>query len=177
MKRILLDMDDVIADTSGGILQLYNEHFQKNYQREDFFNSDLWQKEVAINYLELRSRLHEPGFFRNLDVKKDAVEVVKKLNEHYEIFILSAATEFPNSLKEKIEWLEEHFSFISWHNVTFCGDKRIAKGDIMIDDHDKNLRHFAGDCLLFNAIHNQSYKENYRCFETWKEIGQYLMPV
>ena len=50
---------------------------------------------------------------------KDSVDVLREMNKRYEIFIVSAATEFPNSLKDKLDWLLEHFPFFpgsSW----FC---------------------------------------------------------
>ena len=54
-----------------------------------------------------------PGFFRNLPVMPDSIEVLGELNKVYEVFIVSAATEFPNSLKDKLDWLLQHFPFFT----------------------------------------------------------------
>ncbi|MEG7769311.1 5'-3'-deoxyribonucleotidase, partial [Listeria monocytogenes] len=70
--------------------------------------------------------------------------VLRRLNSLYEVFIVSAATEFPQSLTEKQAWLNEHFPFITWQQMVFCGSKTIINADIMIDDHFKNLDHFNG---------------------------------
>lgn len=173
-KRLLIDMDDVMADASGSILKLYNSAYQTSYKHSDFWGSSLWKDEVGENYLTVRSGLYEPGFFRNMKVKADAIEVMRALCDKYEVFIVSAATEFPNSLKEKIEWLEEHFSFISWKRVILCGDKSPVMGDILIDDHEKNLKGFQGRPLLFNAIHNQDL-QGYERVHSWKEVAGLLL--
>ena len=83
--------------------------------------------------------LTEPTFFRDLAVMKDSQEVIKELSEYYEIFITTAAMEFPTSFTAKYEWLKEHFSFLNDMNFVFCGDKSIINADYLIDD---NVRHF-----------------------------------
>jgi 5'(3')-deoxyribonucleotidase len=67
--------------------------------------------------------------------------------------------EFPLGLPEKHEWLAEHFPFISWKQIVFCGSKAVAQGDIMIDDHYKNLDHFEGHSILFTQPHNKGHDD------------------
>ncbi len=172
-KRVIIDMDDVMADASQGILNIYNNHYDTAYKKEDFYGNTLWQTKVLTGYLEVRHQLFEPGFFRNLAVMDGAVEVIKTMHQKYEVFIVSAAMEFPNSLREKYDWLAEHFDFISWKNIVLCGDKSIVQGDIMIDDHEKNLISFQGEKLLFNAMHNQDL-QGYTRVNNWKEIAKIL---
>src|ERR1700683_4927574 len=140
MERVLVDMDEVIADPMGEMIGWY----RKQYGQEVDYHSMLggsWVKGFPKEHQELvRERLLSPGFFRNLPVIPDSIDILSKMNAVYEIFIVSAATEFPNSLKEKLEWLLEHFPFLSWKQLALCGDKRLVCGDYMIDDHVKNLR-------------------------------------
>jgi 5'(3')-deoxyribonucleotidase len=103
----------------------------------------------------------------------DAQDVVKELSVKHKVYIVSAATEFPNSLKEKHDWMAEHFPFISWKNFMLCGDKSIVKGDVMIDDHEKNLKTFDGETLLFDAMHNKLLAGYQRVYN-WKEIHKYF---
>lgn len=173
-KRLIIDMDDVMADTSQSILNLYNTEFGTTYTKDQFWGNTLWDDQLKESYLTIRHRLYEPGFFRNAAVMPNAQEVIKTLQTKHEVFIVSAATEFPNSLKEKHEWLEEHFPYIHWKNLVLCGDKSIVKGDVMIDDHEKNLKVFDGQTLLFDAIHNQAL-EGYQRVKSWREIKQILI--
>ncbi|PSL49106.1 5'(3')-deoxyribonucleotidase [Chitinophaga niastensis] len=117
--------------------------------------------------------LNTPGFFRNAPVMAGSQEVIKALSEKHEIFIVSAAMEFPLSLAEKLAWLNEHFSFISWRNIVFCGSKTIVEADYMIDDHDKNLRYFKGAPLLFTAPHNVTLTD-YKRVNNWEEVATFF---
>lgn len=172
-KRIAIDMDDVMAAAGKKILFTYNTINGTDFKDHHFTGKDYYDVLDEKHYHIIREEIFKPGFFRNMEVIADAVEVIKKLQDKYEIFIVSAATEFPNSLKEKIEWLEEHFPFITWKNIVLCGDKSIISADYLIDDHEKNLRTFKGKTLMFDAIHNQKVM-GYERFKSWKEIEAFF---
>ncbi|WP_367913323.1 5'-3'-deoxyribonucleotidase [Leadbetterella sp. DM7] len=172
-KRLIIDMDDVLADTGAKILRIFNERNHLNLTKEFFEGKDFYAYVRQSHFITYRDELFKPGFFTDLEVFPDSVEVVKALSEKYEVFIVSAATEFPNSLTEKVNWLFLHFPFISWQNMVFCGDKSIVHGDIMIDDHARNFEHFEGEKLLFHSMHN-TLTEGYRRVNDWKEIYEIL---
>ena len=173
-KKLFLDMDDVMSHTGQAILDLYNHHFDTQHTKESLASNNLWEEEIANKYLSIRYQLHKPGFFANLDVMDGAVEVVKELNDKYDLYVASADMEFPNSLKEKHEWLGQYFPFIHWKNMILCGDKSILKGDILIDDNLKNLSVFDGQTLLFDAIHNQK-TEGHQRVKSWEEVAEVLL--
>ena len=174
MKRIAIDMDDVLADITTRLIEITNERRNTNYQKDQLKDPVIFQEYYA-EYKQVRECLYETGMFRNLPVFEDAQDVVKKLQEQYEVFIVSAATEFPKSLTEKLEWLEEHFPTIGWEHTVFCGHKHMIKADYLIDDHEKNLVKFEGTPLLFDAPHNY-HLEGYQRVYSWKEIEGLLLP-
>ena len=175
MKRIAIDMDDVMADTTVKIIQYINERVQSEYTYEGLINASSAEKQSFYDvYISNNDFLWEPGFFDDIPVKSDAVEVIQSLMDHYEIFIVSAATEFPNSLKEKLSWMNIHFPFISWKNIVFCGHKHMISADYLIDDHEKNLKTFTGTPLLFTAPHNLHIQE-YERVNSWLEVKSRLL--
>ncbi|MFY7887301.1 MAG: 5' nucleotidase, NT5C type [Spirosomataceae bacterium] len=174
MKRIAIDMDDVLADITTRLIEITNERRNTNYQKDQLKDPVIFQEYYA-EYKQVRECLYETGMFRNLPVFEDAQDVVKKLQEQYEVFIVSAATEFPKSLTEKLEWLEEHFPTIGWQHTVFCGHKHMIKADYLIDDHEKNVVKFEGTPLLFDAPHNY-HLEGYQRVYSWKEIEGLLLP-
>jgi 5'-nucleotidase len=169
MKRIAIDMDDVMADTSIKIVNEINNRLNKSYNYYDLFKDSPVKFEFYQDYLANNSFLKDPGFFTDLAVKDNAVEVLKSLQNHYEIFIVSAATEFPNSMKEKLDWMAEHFPFISWTNIVFCGHKHMIQADYLIDDHEKNLKTFSGTPILFTAPHNTMLR-GYERVDNWNDV-------
>ncbi|HEY4196126.1 MAG TPA: 5'(3')-deoxyribonucleotidase, partial [Mucilaginibacter sp.] len=100
-------------------------------------------------------------------------EVVKALCDKYDVYIVSAATEFPNSLIDKYNWLAEHFPFISWKNIIFCGNK-IVDVQIMIDDRIRNFAGFKGRTLLYSSPHNH-FVTGYERVNSWAEVAAKLL--
>lgn len=170
-ERLIVDMDGVLADT---------------YQQ--YIITELKESGVEIKYDETLGLLEEEafpncikhletrGFFRTIPVMKNAQDTLRRLNEKFEVFVVSAATEFPFSLEEKYFWLEENFPFLTWEQFVFCGDNKVVKGDIMIDDFIQNLDSFQGRTILFSQPHNCNLNEHlHERVENWKDLENLLL--
>lgn len=166
-KTLAIDMDGVIADVEGQLLNWYETRFGISLTRDDIKGRS--EEELFPEQGILREFLNTRGFFRTLPVMEGAVEALKELAIDFDIYIVSAAMEFPLSLYEKQQWLAEHFPFISWRNIIFCGDKSIIDTDFLIDDHCKNLDFCKGKPLMFTAFHNANHTHHQRV-NNWKEI-------
>ena len=170
MERIIIDMDEVIADPMGDMVAWYEKTHGLKVDY-DQMKEGSWVRGFPEQHRKLvLERLYSEGFFRNLPVMDDAQDVLKEMNKRYEIFIVSAAVEFPNSLKDKHDWLLEHFPFFTWRQLVLCGDKRMIHGDYMIDDHVRNLVHFPGKKYLYTAFHNREI-EGYDRIHHWREAA------
>jgi len=113
------------------------------------------------------------GFFRTIPVMPGAQNAMQQLMKHFEVYIVSAAMEFPLSLSEKYEWIREHFPFIEWRHIIFCGDKSVIDTDYMIDDHIRNLDCCKGKTILFTAGHNLGIDRHMRV-NNWDDILTFL---
>jgi 5'-nucleotidase len=167
--RLAIDMDEVAADALSRHLDLYNRHFQAAFTREHLHGKHLHEIVPAEHQEQVHQWVREVGFFRDLPVMPDCVEVIRELHERYEIFITTAAMQFPNSLIEKYDWLAKHLPFIPWTHLVFCGDKSIIAADYLIDDHAKNFVRFRGEGILFTAPHNL-HVTGYRRVSGWREV-------
>lgn len=167
---IACDMDEVVADVYHKFVALYAERYGKWLQKEDYWGRKIYQLDGAS---DLRNALHEQGFFADLPVMSDSQAVLKNLQADYEIFFVSAAMEFPNSLVDKRNWAQRHFPFIHWKNIVFCGSKTIIQADYMIDDHVRNLEKFKGKGLLYTATHNIE-ETRFTRVNNWKEIQTFF---
>jgi len=167
-------MDEVIADPMGAMIEWYAREYGGTVDYEKMLVGS-WVKGFPEEHQPLiRQRVYAPGFFRNLPVMPRSVEVLEALNAKYELFIVSAATEFPNSLKEKHDWLQEHFPYIGWRQLVLCGDKRLVTGDHMIDDHVRNLEHFPGHRWLYSSAHNLSVT-GYDRIQDWDQAARIFL--
>jgi 5'-nucleotidase len=173
MQRIIIDMDEVIADPMGEMIRWYNEQYGDLPDKTKMVGS--WVRGFPETHQPvIMERLKSPGFFRHLPVMEDSVDVLHRLNERYEVFIVSAAMEFPNSLKDKYDWLMEHFPFFSWKQIALTGSKDLVFGDFMIDDHVKNLKGFKGKPYLYTSTHNLTVT-GYDRINNWKEAADIFL--
>ena len=112
--RIAIDMDEVIADPLKKFIQLYHRDYGVPLDTLVEPGNEIYHHVPAHLNRKWFDYINEKGFFRDLDVIEGSVEAIKKLQEQHEIYIVSAAMEFRNSLEDKLDWLAEHFPFISW---------------------------------------------------------------
>lgn len=170
-RSIAIDMDHVIADIEQQMIDWYHKKHGVLVQKKALEGVP---EGAAFPEIEkVRQLLFEPGFFRTAGVIPGAQEAVEKLWRDFDVYIVSAAMEFPQSLYEKYEWLREHFPFIGWKNIIFCGDKSVVDTDFMIDDHLKNLNYCKGRGILYTACHNMTIDYDVRV-NNWDEALQYV---
>lgn len=170
MVQLLVDMDGVLADVYSQFLHFEFEETGVKQQIES-----LYGKTEADAFPNYEQYVHSRDFFRKAPTMPDSIEGLKYLNSKFKVLIVSSAMEFPNSLIEKHEWLSEFYPFIPWKQIVFCGDKAVIKGDIMIDDHPKNLDFFTGRKILFTQPHNiHLSNEDYERVDSWKQIFKIL---
>ncbi|MCG2617120.1 5'(3')-deoxyribonucleotidase [Terrimonas sp. NA20] len=172
MKRIAIDMDGVLADVYHQFFKMDEAEFGQRRKLQDVEG-----KPEREGFPHIMEYVNTKGFFRTAPLIAGCVPIVKEINQQYDLYIVSAAMEFPLSLPEKLEWLAEHFPFITWQQIVFCGSKQIIRADIMIDDHFRNLDSFTGDTsLLFSQPHNiQSDPGRHQRVNNWEEISKILL--
>ena len=109
---------------------------------------------------------HTVGFFRKLRPMPGAVEAYEKLNEHFNVYILSTGPwSNPHSLCEKVEWVKEHLPS-AYKNIIFSHHKDLNRGDYLIDDRGKNgTSEFKGEWIHFGS----------EKFPDWESVLKYLL--
>jgi 5'(3')-deoxyribonucleotidase len=175
MKRIAVDMDEVLADALSEHLARYNRDHGEAITKSHLHGKWLWDIVSADRREQLEAYLRSEDFFEDLPVVEDSQDVLAKLSQHYEIFIATAAMEFPNSFGSKYRWLLRHFPFIPPTHFVFCGDKSILLADYLIDDTFRHFERFRGQGILFSAPHNAEVT-GFRRVAGWREIEEFFLP-
>lgn len=186
MKKILVDMDDVIC--IHGFIGIVNDFLGTEYTEDDaksYYINDLIPKEKMEEWIK---------FYRNknvydyMELNQDVQEILKKLNNEYEIYIVTAYIfrDDPSisgiQLKNKFDYLQKNLPFINPERFVFLSNKSIINADVRIDDNIKNLEGTSELKLLFTAYHNKNLtteeleKQNVKRVNTWKEIEKILLP-
>ncbi len=176
MKRVCVDMDDVMADTLGEHLRRYNQEFEEAVTVEDLAGKGLWEVAPVDRQAQLRAFLDAEDFFEDLALMPGAQDVLKQLCTRFEVFIATQAMTVPNSLGPKYRWLQRHFGFIPPTHYVFCGNKSILRADYLIDDLPRNLQRFEGTGLLYTAPHNLT-ATGYTRVDNWEQVAEYFARV
>ena len=152
--RIATDMDEVLADTLTKQLEGYNRHHGEALSRAELVGRKLYEAVRSEHREWVRDYPRAKDFFRDIPVMAGSQEVLHALCERYEVFVTTAAMEYPTSFRAKYEWMREHFPFIPDSHLVFCGDKSIIAADFLIDDNAHHFARFRGQGILFSAPHN-----------------------
>ncbi|MBO7240542.1 MAG: hypothetical protein J6V23_08705 [Bacteroidaceae bacterium] len=145
MRNLFFDMDGVLVNFQSGIDKL-SEETKREYE----------------------GRLDEvPGIFSLMDPMPGAVEAVRELSEHYDVYILSTAPwNNLTAYSDKIQWLTKHFGDLFKKRVIVTHCKNLCDGDYLVDDRAKNgASEFSGEWVQFGT---ERYPD-------WEEVTRYLI--
>ncbi|MEG0473802.1 MAG: 5'-3'-deoxyribonucleotidase [Solibacillus sp.] len=173
-KSIAIDMDQVLADFYKKLCATYNKNFGTSFTNEEFLlttQRDL-PKEDGKKLFEL---INEPDYFRDLELlDPDAIEVIKELQEHYEIYIATAAMDVPGSFNAKYDWLMQYLPFLKTQNIVFCGNKAVIHTDYLIDDSPEQLVAFKGTGIMYAMPYNATV-EGFERVNNWQDVRSYFI--
>ena len=125
---IYVDMDSVLVDFESGV-EKAEPDLLKSYQGQ---------------YDNI------PHIFSWMKPMPGGIEAFKKLNEKYDMYILTTAPwRNETALQDKKDWLNKHLGDIIRKKVIFSHRKELLMGDYLIDDRD--CPEFKGKQLLFGS--------------------------
>jgi 5'(3')-deoxyribonucleotidase len=135
MKRVLVDVDGVLADFVAKYLQLVHEVTGKQFTHEQVTEFDIGK---ALGLTPEQSgavaRGVLTGFASMLEPLPGAVEGLRRLREISEVYIVTSPwNKCETWMSERERWLRVHFDFPHSH-VLHGSAKHLVRGDILIDD-------------------------------------------
>lgn len=165
--RIAIDMDEVIADAHTEHATWYENNFGYDFTEVEIEKNSLRSLVSEEHHEKLEERLHRGEGFADYAVIPGAQDALSELSDKFDIFITTAAMEYPASCAPKFSWLRTNFPSISPMNIVFCGDKSILATDYLIDDNVRHFEYFQGQGMLFSAPHNLyvNYPVKVSCWE------------
>lgn len=152
--RVAIDMDEVIADANAEHAAWYAATFGYQWSVDTLNRTALKTLVSAEHAAAMEARLHQGDVFGTFDVMSGSQDALASLLETFDVFITTAAMEYPASCAAKFAWLRQHFPFIPPLNIVFCGDKSILAANFLIDDNVRHFNRFQGQGILFSAPHN-----------------------
>lgn len=175
MKRILVDVDGVVADLHSEWLRLYNEDYADNLKPSQITEWDTTKFVKPECGNKIFDYLHNPNLYDSVKPIDGALSSIQWLRQHgYDVRYVTSGVQ-----PAKILWLGEHgflredHRFLHSSDVVIANDKSLIKGDIMVDDHIKNLESFDRTRILFAQPWNENSQSYFRA-DGWPDVIQYL---
>ncbi|KAK3588973.1 hypothetical protein CHS0354_043142 [Potamilus streckersoni] len=166
--RVLLDMDQVLADFELGFFQEYRKKFPdypyiEMQDRVGFFVKDQYEKMFSYipNIGNAVAKIYKTKkFFLNLPEIEGAVDAAKMLAkmEGVDVFICTSPIEkYKYCLAEKYEWVDKHLGPEWVGRIILTKDKTMANGHLLIDDKvdiTGAIERPSWEHVVFSANHN-----------------------
>ena len=112
-----------------------------------------------------------PHIFSLMDPMTGAIDAMKKLSRHFDIYILSTAPwHNPSAWSDKLEWVQRYFGkgedSIFYKRLIISHHKDLNRGDFLIDDREKNgAGGFQGEFIRFGTSQ----------FPDWPAVVKHLL--
>lgn len=183
IKHILVDLDGVLADWSGGIERKL-VHTPRALQWIDWSN---WNgvKEGApalVRELVLLAQA-SPGFYLSLKPIAGGADALRDMvADGHLVTICSTPDETnPTCADDKIAWLEENVGPGWGKRLILTHDKTQVRGDILIDDKENITGALAPEWehVIFDAPYNQAPSARARLFHwnEWRSVVRFARVV
>lgn len=142
-KRVYVDLDGVLCNFFGAARKALIENPNQKYPQSQW------------------------GFFLKLEEIPGAIEAFKKLQEKYDVWILTRPSfKNVNCYTEKAQWVWDHLGYDVLEKTIFSGDKSLLKGDYLIDDQiNAGQEEFEGELIRFGSDK----------FKNWEKVLEYLL--
>lgn len=184
-KRLYIDFDDTIVNSTKAFCSVYNSIFnnQAGFKPADYKKVSRWDYSDQCSLLDssdIESFFCREEFFAQLEFIEKAKETIEELANHYKIIVCSIGS--LENIGRKAFWLKENLPFIDGTILIDNGESRADKSiidmseGIFIDDHQENLiSSNASIKICFGSILEWNNKwEGTRAF-TWDQIKGMLL--
>ena len=126
------------------------------------------------------SVISTPGFFYQLPIRPHCYEVLREINDHHTVLIVTALPasklfRMKGYFEDKMSWVRDNLDFINIKKqLIFTSAKSQVRGEALIDDSAHHLRQFSGDRYAFLYPYNEGIKDVVY-IDSWLDLEKYFL--
>jgi 5'(3')-deoxyribonucleotidase len=186
--KLFVDFDVTLVDSIKKICDVYNILYQDHPDFKPADHTKIQQynfKDICPLLDTALSIFENELFFKDLKfINHNTYEVLKKLNNKYQLIVVSVGS--PKNIAMKANWLVENIPFIKDYILLYNDGCKMDKSVVnmqglrnyFIDDIPSNLE--STNCenkILFGKIYpwNEDGLKNFEHCFNWNEIGERLL--
>lgn len=179
--RVLLDLDQVLADFEGHFLKVFrrkypDEPYTELEHREGFYIKEQYEKLKPGLGEKCENLWKVKGFFQDLEEVPGSIAAAKEMAqmEGVDVFICtSPIIQYKYCIREKYNWVAKHLGKDWVEKIIMTRDKTMVAGHILIDDKQtvNGVNPYPmWEHVVFSACHNQkSDLKGKRRLENWTD--------
>ena len=170
MLKLGIDLDDTISNLVDVWIEKYNLDYNDNVSINDIKSWDIG--DYTKSGKDFYKYLGDGKIFKNLSIKDGAAEVIEKLCENNEVYIVTANASYNIGVcDDKVNFIKKFMPFFPIKNIIFINNKSLLDLDVLIDDGLHNLEGFKGVPVVFERPWNEdeSLGRGFRILE-WNDM-------
>lgn len=175
-KIILCDADDTIENLCEAWVKYLNYKYGTEVLIEDITNWDISKFFPELSRQQVFAPIFNKEFWHKIDPIAGCYNVLKQINECYELYIVTATNY--QTCDTKVERILEMYPFLKWSQFIITERKQLIQGDYLIDDGVHNFDGGKYSGILFDRPHNRSFDHKsaglIRVYN-WDDIGNVLL--
>lgn len=137
-KRMGIDVDEVLADFQGAVLDIARETLGVHMTPADLPSWDLFNAFPEDQREILRKESKRPGFCASLKVNPGTQEAVRELRNYADLYAVTSHYDSHTWVSERDWWLKTHFGIERSH-VIHTSAKFMVGVDMFLDDKPSNV--------------------------------------
>jgi 5'(3')-deoxyribonucleotidase len=174
-KRLLLDVDEVLADFQTPAFALLEKHCGRTLKPEDY---EVWDMFSLFSDLERKTvfaEIEKPGFCASLPPKHGAAIAVGKLRDMVDVVaVTSHFRSSPTWVYERDKWLADYFAF-KGSEIIHTGAKACVVGEYFLDDNPMHVsawsaEHPTGIAMLWHIPNTRKLGMDDIRMKSWDEV-------
>jgi 5'(3')-deoxyribonucleotidase len=177
MYRILVDIDMTLNKFWETFVEYYNKMHNTNFSmcREDnkYYTvpkNFLHTNDAEEHHKIVDSILCTPGFWEEIPIMENSVEVLEYLYNFYDVYIVTVPWKnYENCWTEKVRWIKKNYKFFDLDKLIFTTKKNLIDADVIIDDDPSHIIRFAKTKIIIDYPYNRDCDADYRV-SNWREI-------
>lgn len=179
---VLLDVDGVLADFIGGVLDVVYEVTDKQRQREEIDQFDFC-KALGLTAGERREVMATIGYRRKFCARllpfPGAFDGIERLADLAAIHVVTSPWNSNETWTHEREWWLNHHFAIPHSHVTHTSAKHLIAGDWLVDDKTETCErwqaaHPSGVAVQWITPHNRKDGWTGRATNSWDELCRWV---
>lgn len=150
----LCDLDGVLNNFVQVCLDKFNKENNTHHVIEDIYTYDI---ATSLGFQDFKyfldNYLLAADVAENCQPLEDAIKYLELVNNMLDLRIVTAREWC--QLTHIFEWFQQHFNYIKDKQIIRCQEKRLVRGDVLIDDSLDNILSFPAGRILFDYRYNR----------------------